>query len=993
MARRAATKKVNYAELSSESDSENDIESKASSSESSESDLDEAFRLKPVGRKRRAPLKAKSKGTNKRIKKIAGNDLDDLEKKLPSNALFEALANPDVDTGEVATDWLEKYEEDATLALLELMNMVLRSCGAVCYFEPHDMLDIEQAAITIEEISLRFSLQTQHRFPFKAVTAFRQNERLFFQLIISQAHENGLLYDYEDGVAHQLSLMKLLIAWLGLLSLTVIRLLRYTLTLLLLAVVDELASLHHQVERTLKKVSGQIERATSRRKSLLEKLALTYQLQLETINEYFNDITAITIGNRYRDVDLNVRIECIKQLAQLVVSIPLVFYNANYLKYFGWLISDPTSAVRTEVAKYLAKVYHFANKTKFGLGIRQFTDRFYPQFLQMVQVDPSTAVRVQVVAILAELLQLGYMEIEDAQKVIKFTTSGPELANFIQIYVDQAAKDEIEKLLLALENGTSEQVSWDGEETGKLDSNRVVELKCLCDAMTSLKKSPDLYEFIGARYSDWQGIVEYLLYDTLAIVVEGLENPKMLLQALELNREEKEILLDVVHGHFAHLLHDSKQKTKKKLSDVTLTQLAGVLKDLATFAIRNGLVPSFLKLWVLILGSDSERNIFSTMTALDQMSTYNDINVELVRYFIEAPNFEGYREYLRLLFTPTGADMCPSAVRDAIDDCARQLVDQIPGDLEENSTVSAKILAVSPHLRKLEILSEDIKLRDFDPKLPHTLNRELFEAMDKKMIGRLTPDLIQATSDALDLELSLLLSRIESLSQVEVASQSKYDLEREFRGYRKFVANLTRVLSTSLELVTEAEVNQGLSQAPVMANNLPDYVALLYGMASLVATKILELSVVLRGFYNVHSADNTFDGFSSVFAEDAPLGQLANGGISSTCLRNVIQVFLYKEALLANLLQVNLKRNLEEQAPFEEAFASKPLEESDIWAAEQDLCIFVLKLYGYTDAFAESEVPKRIALNSSSLGAVYALIVEKHESIVQDSNTKENPVV
>lgn len=986
MARRAATKKVNYAELSSESDSDVDIESKSSSSESSESELDDGYQVKPTRKRRQPPTKTKRKGTNKRIKKITGNDLDDLEKKLPANALFEALANPDADTSEIATDWLEKYEEDATLALLELMNMVLRSCGAVCYFEPHDMLDTELAAITVEEISLRFSLQTQHRFPFKAVAAFRQNERLFFQLVISQAHENGMIYDYEDGEAHQLPLMKLLIAWLGLLSLTVIRLLRYTLTLLLLAMIEELATIHHQIERMIKKVSGQIERATSRRKSLLEKLALTYQLQLDTINLYFDDITAITIGNRYRDVELTVRIECIKQLAQLVTSIPLVFYNANYLKYFGWLISDPTSAVRTEVAKCLAKVYRFANKTQFSLGIRQFTDRFYQQFLQMVQVDPSATVRVQVVAILAELLQLGYMEFEDAQKVIDATVPGPELANFILIYVEQTAKDGIEKLLLTLEDGSCEQVTWDDKETGKLDLHRVVELKRLCHALASVKKAPELFEFIGTRDNDWQSIVEYLLYDTLAIVVDGVQNPQVLLQALELDHSEKQILTDMVYGQFAHLLHDLKQKTKNKLSEITLTQLAGVLKDFTTFAIRNGLVASFLRLWVLVLGSDSERNIFSTMTALDQMSTYVDISVGLIRYFIEAPNIDGYREYFRLLLAPTGAAMCPSAVRDAVEECARQIVDQIPLELEDNTNVSAKLLGVSPHLRKLEILSEAINLREFDPKLPYTLNRELFEAMDKKMLGRLTPDLVDAVSDALDLELSLVLSKVEVLSQVDTAHQSRYDLEREFRGFRKFYMNLVQIMNSSLDLVVEAEIHQGLSQAPVVTSNIPEYVDLLYTIATLVAIKILELSVVIRGFYNVHSPNNTFDGFSSVFADDAPLGQLAIHGLSSGCIDNVTQIFLYKEAYLANLLQVKLKRLLEERAPFEEAFGSNLSDESDVWAAEQSLCVFVLKLYGYIDAFAASEVSQRIALNSASLGAVYALIVEKHESLAQASN-------
>jgi hypothetical protein len=49
--------------------------------------------------------------------------------------------------------------------------------------------------------------------------------------------------------------------------------------------------------------------------------------------------------HRYRDVDPDIRMTCIRSLGIWVVSYPSLFLQDIYLKYLGWTLNDKVKAV------------------------------------------------------------------------------------------------------------------------------------------------------------------------------------------------------------------------------------------------------------------------------------------------------------------------------------------------------------------------------------------------------------------------------------------------------------------------------------------------------------------------------------------------------------------------------------------------------------------------------------------------------------------------
>lgn len=47
--------------------------------------------------------------------------------------------------------------------------------------------------------------------------------------------------------------------------------------------------------------------------------------------------------HRYRDIDPDIRMSCIKSLGIWIVSYPSLFLQDLYLKYLGWTLNDKVS--------------------------------------------------------------------------------------------------------------------------------------------------------------------------------------------------------------------------------------------------------------------------------------------------------------------------------------------------------------------------------------------------------------------------------------------------------------------------------------------------------------------------------------------------------------------------------------------------------------------------------------------------------------------------
>lgn len=62
-----------------------------------------------------------------------------------------------------------------------------------------------------------------------------------------------------------------------------------------------------------------------------------YYLNKISSHEYFFDRLFM---HRYRDVDSDIRVSCIRSLGVWILSYPSLFLQDLYLKYLGWTLND-----------------------------------------------------------------------------------------------------------------------------------------------------------------------------------------------------------------------------------------------------------------------------------------------------------------------------------------------------------------------------------------------------------------------------------------------------------------------------------------------------------------------------------------------------------------------------------------------------------------------------------------------------------------------------
>lgn len=660
--------------------------------ESSDAENPEDEYEEPQARKR-VKHQSKAKPNKKRTTKRKV-DLDQAEAELPENGLYQALSRPEIDTQDLALEWIESYEEDSTKnasdSITMLVNLVLRSCGSVHLFQPHDIVNLESAAETVGELTIAFGEQQSHRFPFKAFPVFKTNVLNFFEFLIETSHEKGLLYKYDnededhDDEDELLSspLMTNILTWISSLSSSTIRPLRYVSTVVLLTIQNKLCSIINTVVSGLEKAQRQLFKITKKNTKKFESLTKTvetYHHQKETIIEYFNEIGNVTLGHRYRDIDPIIRQDCLKYLSQAMIIYPEHFFQATFLRYYGWLLSDPANSVRIEVSKVLLKLYKNAtNKGSSGMtiGFRQFTERYKLQFIKMSKIDADISVRLNTIGICCELLKIGFLDENDNMEIIsnyfqlKFQNAASnlttqkfklELAKFIAILNLQIVDKQMEKNAIFIDNYDSTDF---GDEEDKLQIKNCLKVKSLIkllqDSVTFFLKTNStiseaefkaknvLVDVFGTLYqlptydNTWESLVRYILLDPSSIVftpkegeseTENLEvqDFKQLLELLE--EKERVYLLSFINGAIANILSDKSKKLQDQIS-IVFVKLVDYLPSIRAMAKSGDEMRLFLSLWNnLIESNDDNFNIFTTFNNLGQIEMYNQIMLTFLKYY------------------------------------------------------------------------------------------------------------------------------------------------------------------------------------------------------------------------------------------------------------------------------------------------------------------------------------------------------------------------
>lgn len=627
------------------------------------------------------------------------------------NTLFNALCNEGVAITDLALNWIETAEDDSesntTEALTLMFNLILRCCGCTHLAENHDLANYESAPATVAEVGLFYKRQKTHEYPFmtksKSTKFFRRNVTDFFESVVELAYEKGLLYkdNSSDGDSSLTSpMMNSFLAWLFALSNSEFRPFRYVSTCLLYAIQEKLCKLaasstlsvekqQRQLANAQSNTSARNRQAHARKLSLITENIRVSKMQRDAVLEYIGDIFQEVFNNRYRDIDVLIRAESLSALALWATIYGEMFLQANSLRFFGWMLSDPSDRVKKENLKGLLKLYKYisAKRQVMPLGLRQLTESFKSQLISMLWTD-SSAIKSTLFAVYIELAKLGLLNLKDeAYKICLYgyylvessikspliTSINVEFCNFVAVVCEIQATNEVEKYSQFL---STHESSFFGDGEDQLDLESCLRYKSLIELFDAsydhyrkierpnLSVKPQVFSYesmtkrlFSAMYTQalfrgqWESFLRYILLDVSLVQFAEMDDSNTgnnteleesrLKEKLTLgSKKQKHGALSIFSGMLLSVLtRISSKKTSGEKDvddlDTALPILIGQIPKIEKFANSStDLYTVFLNIWNSLLVSlpTSITKLFSIHSST---SVYNSVQINILTFFIE----------------------------------------------------------------------------------------------------------------------------------------------------------------------------------------------------------------------------------------------------------------------------------------------------------------------------------------------------------------------
>ncbi|RLV94700.1 Cohesin subunit SCC3 [Spathaspora sp. JA1] len=1018
MVRRSARSKAvskTYKDLS-------DSESEHEASNAEESDFEQE---QPVAKSRKRTQKTTRGPGNKRQKKQTTQSLEDLESELEENYLYSALSHANVEVSDIVLEWIESYEEDqendTQEAITMLINLLLRCCGSVHLFQPHDLVNLESCAQTVAELTMAFSEQTAHRYPFKAVATFKSNVLEFFDKVIQTAHEKGLLYskdaedsDEEDEETSLASpLMQYILTWITSLTTSTIRSLRFTATETIFSIQAQLCRIIKNVDLNLEKHTKQLNKIKPTNKSrytTVRSIVQNYEKQRDTIIEYFDDIGRIVVSIRYRDPDPQIRLSCLKYLSECMSIYPQHFCKDTYLKYFGWLLSDPIGSVRTENCRVLLKLYKHLTFSASTPILRLFTEKFKLQLIKMSKLDSDAQVRIYSLGICSELFRLGFLEDEDVTTIINtykmdnlskgnLSKLQHEYGKFIHELNEKRVNELQEKYNIFLETYKCDQFE---------DLQECLKIKSLIELTSSIEGNiADLYSSLcSISTGNWEFLVRYFLTDISSVKFvqvkeennEDEENDEIeeFRQFIDLNDSNRVCLLKFIQGSLAHMLSSVKTPKDEEETSNLLVKLIDHLPKLYTKSMKSSnLFSVFLSIWTRLISETKDSiNLFNLFGKLDRSDVYDNLTDSIMKFYKEADLVDEFEEYFHKLFetnalTSTSRAYVQNILSELvveINDTVTQQEDDftfgedsmINDELSVQRSLIKKMSLISPALMKIKQLGNHINISNLERigDLNEILIQKVLRKLDLAIIIsewkynfiQKLPDFMQSVQKLFDLLLVVLSWKFEKLIELPIENQFHKDIEVEFDGFVDLVNQMIRLIFECKD------------------HNLVD-------LKTLLATKYIDLMLYFRIFYVKFSQENQFENFQSFY--DNNLQVLL---IRQDIQYELLELFLIKEVRLAHELNVDLDRSDEEDVNYDDYIESQPqeaevsifdeeqetetrpssAENSRVWKYEKELTVYTLKLISLVHvSVLQEDIYARIKLNANKFGSLFSMVITR----------------
>lgn len=909
------------------------------------------------------------------------------------NKLFTALLHPESNVEEVSRQWLEQYEDTPAVAIADLVNLILRSCGCVTQVQEHDTETDAQSA-TVAEVVAAFSSQGYHEYPFGS----KQQDRRFFRDNVVEFFEKVVMICHDKGMLDESAFMAHLLSWCCPFTACNIRPLRHMATVVVLAIQTSLCTVMSLImpalEKTQRQLTNMANREGKRRaQAAVESLqftARTYTAQKSTVEAMFLKITEAVLVHRYRDLDSQIRLECVRSLGAAIDTVPDYFFQPSYLRYLGWLLSDPVSAVRVEVMRILASLYDHAvtrNKT-LDTGFRQFTERFKDQLMQMACGDDDTQVRLRATSVCCSLFTIGFLNnlecIHMGTKIVAYFTGSNEAADtrvkekmvrFIDLIVTSKAEREVEKnkaLVKACGDTFALAIAI------KLKS--IVEVfQSICNK-TDMPAVSEIFAYL-CNMTDavaWSFGVDYFLMDTSALKVKGA-NTKKLQELVDISDRLSQLYISlyicssILCLYKATLLRKLEKRPDILAEAVEETQikLIELVPQLSKQFVKSSeQCGMFVKLWTLLLRpSPVFGSLFNGFKLIGQLHVYNDVNKDLLTFFDEyepedshndsaLSSFAGFFSVLLLAYdaqlhdtslelsqvlTPDVRIMVQNVTL-SLATSSEQLLAQVEDagfSLAEATTCVLKLYMLSEQIDIVSIIDGKVSAQALCLSVGKVLKSMSIqkEIMDE---SKTTIKYLAELKSVLYASLGFLSNITSILLESLIATSYHLDLTLDTDVLSTFEF-LLPVLSTIVDVQEQARDAIFLVENLRDSNHsIPDRQKCLVSLTdvmTLIGAKVIDILIPIRLFY-LKSKDAGYTNFEELFSY-GQLGKYVTTHLDIVTEQGLLFPFLIHESRLAQLKGAEIKKLESESASIEEvaaAMVSLPeIEQTSIDLDDEDI--------------------------------------------------------
>ncbi|PWY88993.1 STAG-domain-containing protein [Aspergillus heteromorphus CBS 117.55] len=476
----------------------------------------------------------------------------------------------------VAAEWLTHYQESQSEAMCDMVNFMLKCSGTDLQVNNADIGDVDNAPRRVEDLQNQYHELGISEYPLisksRKLRAFQPVLENFFGTLIQTLHHSSVLYNDPN-------LFENIQIWISSLSTSRCRPFRHTSTIISLATMNALCDIARDVNTMVSTSRKQLE-TEKKKKSVNKGRADAIQTaidegqnKLEMIDDYLKDGINVVFVHRYRDVDPNIRAECMSALGRWMRSYREHFFEGQYLRYFGWILADSAPQARAVVVNQLRILYE--NKDNMA-GLRSFTERFRQRLVEMAAHDADVTVRASVIDLLDFIRDTGLIEPADVDTVGKLVfDSEPRVRKTAGRFFVANVQDVFDSTVEELGEEVNELFGDEDEDDFESPKRSWIKFKCLADILQAyddlendtaeetmasrdaLSGAPMDTRFVLATeaiyphfddLSHWQSLAGYLLYDHSQIPEEPSEDDTagMVRKSYKMEEGQEVILLEVL---------------------------------------------------------------------------------------------------------------------------------------------------------------------------------------------------------------------------------------------------------------------------------------------------------------------------------------------------------------------------------------------------------------------------------------------------------------